>query len=491
MNVTEPIIQTALLGTANREFVPADLPAPLAELTARIREKSEDTESCLYRTAAAAFAYRHSGWEPGSSEGLLPIETAPEERLPYFDRDRCRLLARLQGTQNMAVYAYRRARNSGRVILPEFLQPLIRRAYNRNNPMRFEERRLLTVLGGERGVWLLRQMGLADGDGGEETSWDTATHSERRDLLRRQREENPSSALELLRRDWKSEPANHRNDLLECLLTNLSRADETFLMEVISTDRSSTVRETARKLLCRIPDSAMVSRCCELLRGHIRYRKLIGWSYDRMEYTPELKEMGLEEISRNKQEDDSEFLLRQLAERVPLGFWCEVFDCGEEQAARKLAKHPPFRKHFNLEELILNFSDRQWAFHTLQEAPYYYFRRPELVGMLTPSQREEIKWPDKVKQFTYIHDSWFGPVDEPWGPGFSSAVLSWIFNQEYVCYVNDTAENLALHLSPHLRDEVCARALALTDGVPSIREFCTRLQEFMDLKSEIDNLFND
>ena len=33
--------------------------------------------------------------------------------------------------------------------------------------------------------------------------------------------------------------------------------------------------------------------------------------------------MGLSEVSSNKKEGDSEFILRQLAERVPLSFWCE------------------------------------------------------------------------------------------------------------------------------------------------------------------------
>lgn len=132
-----------------------------------------------------------------------------------------------------------------------------------------------------------------------------------------------------------------------------------------------------------IPDSAMVMRCCELLRGHIRHNMLTGWSYDEIGYTPEMKAMGLSEVSSNKKEGDSEFILRQLAERVPLSFWCEVYGCGKEEAARKFAKHPPFRKFLELEDPILNFSDGLWAFHTLKEDPSY-LRKPELVAMLTP-----------------------------------------------------------------------------------------------------------
>ena len=96
-----------------------------------------------------------------------------------------------------------------------------------------------------------------------------ATHGERKEMLARFRQQDSAAALELLRKDWKSEPANQRNELLECLRINISKADELFIQEVLESDRSSIVKETARKLLCMIPDSAMVMRCCELLRGHI------------------------------------------------------------------------------------------------------------------------------------------------------------------------------------------------------------------------------
>ena len=67
MNVTEPIIQAALLGTANREFVPGAFPESLQTLVDGIHGKAEDTESFLYMTAASAFAYRRAGWEPAGA----------------------------------------------------------------------------------------------------------------------------------------------------------------------------------------------------------------------------------------------------------------------------------------------------------------------------------------------------------------------------------------------------------------------------------------
>lgn len=201
MNVTEPIIQAALLGTANREFVPGAFPESLQTLVDGIHGKAEDTESFLYMTAASAFAYRRAGWEPAGAEGIVPVKTAPEEELPYFDKDRSQLFSRLHGTRYMLAYAYRLAQGSGKIISPEYLQPLIRRAYDRNNPLRFEERRLLKNLVGNRGLWLIRQMGLVGEECGITDSWDTATHGERKEMLARFRQQDSAAALELLRKD--------------------------------------------------------------------------------------------------------------------------------------------------------------------------------------------------------------------------------------------------------------------------------------------------
>lgn len=490
MNVTDPIIQAALLGTANREFAADNFPESLQSFVGKLRETTDDTEALFYKTAASAFAYMRAGWEPSGAEGISAVETAPEEELPYFDKDRSLLFYRLRDTRYMPAYAYRQAQDSRKIILPEYIQPLIRRSYDRNNPLRFEERRLLKKLAGNRGHWLIRHMRLDSRERGEEDSWDEATHGERKDMLSRYRQQDPAKAIELLREDWKSEPANHRNELLECLRTNIGKTDEPFIKEVMESDRSATVKETARKLLCMIPDSAMVARCCELLRGHIRYNMLTGWAYEEIEYTEEMKRMGLSEVSPNKKEKDSEFILRQLAERVPLSFWCEMYGCDKEKAAKKYAKHPPFKKFMAMEDPILNFSDKEWALQALKEDPSC-LRASELIALLTPSQREEISLPVNHGNFGYIPDSWYGKDSEGWGPKFSSGVLKWLLRQEILYSAADMAERLAIRIPGHLRNLIEAKATTLAEATPSMNEFCTKMLEFMDLKSEIDTSFKE
>ena len=247
------------------------------------------------------------------AEGIVPVKTAPEEELPYFDKDRSQLFSRLHGTRYMLAYAYRLAQGSGKIISPEYLQPLIRRAYDRNNPLRFEERRLLKNLVGNRGLWLIRQMGLVGEECGITDSWDTYHPRERKEMLARFRQQILPQPLNCCGKTGRANLPTSATSLLECLRINISKGRRaSSYRKCWSRTAGSIVKETARKLLCMIPDSAMVMRCCELLRGHIRHNMLTGWSYDEIGYTPEMKVMGLSEVSSNKKEGDSEFILRQL-----------------------------------------------------------------------------------------------------------------------------------------------------------------------------------
>lgn len=334
MNVTEPIIHAALLGTANRELPLNGFPEILEKTFRHIQQEAEDAETALYRMSALAFAYHRAGSEPLHTEGGTCIAEAPEEVLPYFNSEVGELLAYLNQQRNryLLLYAYRKAAGHNRLIPPSYLCPLIRQAYERNNPNKEEEQTLLSELTGRRGRWLLGHMQLPDWGGDGEEPWETAPHAERKRMLCNLRKTDARQGLALLQTKLKNETAAHRNELIQCLSINLSKDDEPFLQEIMRSDRSGTVKETARQLLSRLPDSALVETYCEWLRGHLHQRVLLGWSYDPLPFTPEMKQMGLEEVSPNKKEKNEAYLLRQLAERVPLRFWMEFFQCPAEQA---------------------------------------------------------------------------------------------------------------------------------------------------------------
>lgn len=217
----------------------------------------------------------------------------------------------------------------------------------------------------------------------------------------------------------------------------------------------------------------------------------MGWSYGKVEFTPEMKQMGFEELSPDKRENDNEYVLRQLAQRMPLAFWCELLDCNEERAAILLARKRPFGKFFELSVPICNYSDRQWAYYTIKESASYQ-SVTDMVGLLTAAQREEIKWIDKQIGFDTVPRSWFDANYEAWGPRFSRAVLSWLLHNRWLSFASDTAERLALYIDPQLRPDIFSLAPKTPQGVlPSVSEFCMKLEECMDLKEEIDKIFKD
>ncbi|EJQ0220561.1 hypothetical protein NZI17_005440, partial [Escherichia coli] len=104
---------------------------------------------------------------------------------------------------------------------------------------------------------------------------------------------------------------------------------------------------------------------------------------------------------------------------------------------------------------------------------------------------EEISWPETVRDFGFIPDSWYGNDYEAWGPKFSSSVMSWILKKDYLYYAADMAERLAMHIPSHLRNLIKAKAASSAEASPSMNEFCSKMLEFMDLKSEIDTLLNE
>lgn len=246
MNVTEPIIHAALLGTANRELPLNGFPEILEKTFRHIQQEAEDAETALYRMSALAFAYHRAGSEPLHTEGGTCIAEAPEEVLPYFNSEVGELLAYLNQQRNryLLLYAYRKAAGHNRLIPPSYLCPLIRQAYERNNPNKEEEQTLLAVLTGRRGRWLLNYMGVSDWGGDEEEPWETASHAERKQMLCNLRKTDARQGLALLQTELKNETAAHRNELIQCLSINLSKDDEPFLQEIMRSDRSGTVKET-------------------------------------------------------------------------------------------------------------------------------------------------------------------------------------------------------------------------------------------------------
>lgn len=486
MSITDNVINVALLGTANRDLTAEDLPEDLGDTLLKIKESATDGEEVFYKTAAVFFAYYRSGLEPIKLKEPIPVSEAEAETMPYAGKKAAAILGMLLGEKYayMLLYWYKTAAEQGVLVPPEYLPGVLGRAFLPGSQTAKNEKRLLSSLIGNRGRWLLPLMNYPalQEEGNED--WETATHADRKLILSRIRKDDPRRGIELLQGEWKNESAQHRAELLSCLEIGLSKSDEEFLEGIRASDRSSTVKDTAFNLLRKIPDSGIVELYMSTLRQHLRYRRLLGWTVEPIVYSEELKKTGISEVSSNKGESDSDYILRQMAECVPLSFWCELLECDAETAAQRLRKSPPFSKYIYLVNAIFNFNDRQWAYYWLKgERIMQDANLIELVTLLSVAQREELNLDGKVLQRFYL-PQWFKEEDEEWGIEFSRGVLKMLYGMTYCYYDRPTCEQLALRLPVSLLGYI-GELGATKENSSSHWEFTVRMQQLIQMKKDI------
>ena len=104
MNVTEPIINAALLGTAAKEFIPNGLPETLEKTSGCCKKKSEDAGRRFYQFSALTFAYSRAGMELLPTGEAITMNEAPDDSLPYFDRNIGDLLIQMVNEQNRYLF---------------------------------------------------------------------------------------------------------------------------------------------------------------------------------------------------------------------------------------------------------------------------------------------------------------------------------------------------------------------------------------------------
>ena len=251
---------------------------------------------------------------------------------------------------------------------------------------------------------------------------------------------------------------------------------------------SALCRDEALRLLRMIPESRILRLFAETLKKHLHYRRLLGWAVDPIAYSEEFKKLGINEVSSNKGESDSDYILRQMAQFMPLSFWCEFFDCDPETAAQRMRKSPPFSKHIYLTDTILGYKDRDWAYHVLKDERV--LQSPDLmqlVPLLSVEQREQLNLSGKVDRNFYI-SQWFGEDDSEWGERFSQGVLKMIYGMDYCYYDRPTCEALTLRLPASMYDYVVALG-ASRESSASHWEFTVRLQQLLLMKKDIIQAF--
>jgi uncharacterized protein DUF5691 len=249
----DELVSTALLGTQRRSLDPAGLPAAVRPLV------HGGPEAALLTAAAVLASYRRAGYLPARPDRRLPVAERDERPLvPLAARRRLRRLP-----PDLVDEWVEAVRAAGLRVPPEHLPALAETARTRA-----ALRAPLAAVAGPAGSWLGERnpawsflASAVPGAVGDD-SWEYGNPLQRRAWLAQALDEDPAAARAALVATWESEPAGHRTEFLDVLGEHLRADDEPFLESALD-DRAAQVRESAARLLARLPDSRLAERMRE------------------------------------------------------------------------------------------------------------------------------------------------------------------------------------------------------------------------------------
>ena len=335
------LLPPAMVGTDKKPLALPALDGAVGALLAQVQAQARSPAQALLQSAGVLTVCERAGQRPiaassltASPHGVAAADVAQAALQDSALIDTVRWLLtdapqRLQidWLQHLAAAGWR---------LPPSLLPLALDTAQRASVLRPA---VLAVLG-ERGRWLARHhrtwryaaenvssvSSATDTDTEStplETRWQEGTLAQRMQLLRDERQHQPSAARERLQASLTDLPAKERAELLAALQTGLSAEDEALLTTLASQDRSREVRHIARGLLVQLPGSAVSQRAGARLAPHLVLDTRQRWVIIPPEAAdPGWKDEGIEaDRPTHDKLGERAWWLYQLARQVPLLWW--------------------------------------------------------------------------------------------------------------------------------------------------------------------------
>jgi hypothetical protein len=258
----DELTKMALVGTSQYGGTVPTADHPAFALLAELPEN--DREELLLLRSGTQAVYDLAGHRPVMN--VAAIAPAPTEDCRKASRKLAGLLQNALATNaSDLLIGFLQQMQGARIVAPPDLLPLL---LDCTDPAVREQ--VLPILG-VRGRWLSTQnpawswvqLGAAHVSESDQAAlqktWDDGTIAERCQVVALLRRSNPELAREWVSAIFAQEKPAHRVSLLEEFVTGLSPADEPFLEKCLS-DRAPTVGQTAARLLCRLPASALAIR---------------------------------------------------------------------------------------------------------------------------------------------------------------------------------------------------------------------------------------
>ena len=275
-------VPAALLSGADASLAPTR-----QALESALQPPATSTAAQVLRASAVAAVLERAGWTPGAqirlSQSLtLPALPAAESR----HAPQSVLLLTLMkdvlehGPRDLLAPMFQRLNEVGMRLSHELLVPALN-----EGRQSVELRAWLTPVLGERGRWLAAlnpQWAYASGvqeTANAEQIWQEGSIDQRVALLRDERAHDASQARTRLEGSLKELSAKERAPMVMALEISLSIQDEP-LLEKLLTDRSKEVRESAARLLSRLPQSAHSQRITAWLQAMLSQGSKGEWQIE-------------------------------------------------------------------------------------------------------------------------------------------------------------------------------------------------------------------
>jgi Family of unknown function (DUF5691) len=343
-NTWQNLVSSALLGTERQK-------PNLSELDFLRGIDSNNPETALLSASATLALYKQAGQQFNSTLEIK-LEKAEAETLPQVSQTQQSLLLECLNSRTEQLPECLELAKNAKLRAPfELLNSLIQKGHA-DSDLREQ---VLPILGA-RGIWLAKHLDYGAWVGGsslDESVWELGMPTQRRDYLYALRDFNPQLALQKLEAVWAQEPAKVRSELIATLETNLSMQDEDFLENALD-DKGKEVRETAARLLTKLPDSRLMERMKARVAPLLQYTPegkpgMLGLKKG----TPAKLEVTLpESCDKAMQRDGIElkppswqkigekaFWLKQMLEITPLEFWEKTLNATPAELVTATNKH--------------------------------------------------------------------------------------------------------------------------------------------------------
>ena len=326
MRMWDDILNKALLGSEKAPLTPADIPFDIAdefEVTNSV-DKQED----FLKISALAFQFRQCGARASNYTSIIQSE-APDEVNPYCSLKANSILIELLQEDLFHLFRFwlQLCVSKHQLAHPETVPSLLDIANQEKELLK-----LITEVIGKRGEWLCKfnpEWNFYSADADPSVVWGTGEPEERKEILRRVREEDPDQARKLLEATWATEGTNDKLAFLGILSINLSSSDLSWLEGL--KEKGQKVNGAIVDLLKSIPSSRIIGEYQSVLAnavtiktgtallGMIRKTELV---IDESVAIPEsLFRAGVEKLSSDKNVSDIQYILIQLTASVPPSFW--------------------------------------------------------------------------------------------------------------------------------------------------------------------------